>query len=154
MRCLLVTSVGVFGVLGCTRSPRSPEVPGGHPELVVLRPVAGEVWTEGGSYTIRWRAIGIARVNVGLALGGKDKGHPALELPASTDSLRWQVPDGFVSGFGLQRSDVVRVRVENAGDPTRFADSPAFTIVARNASATSRSATPPAGGFRSESPIH
>ena len=117
MRCLLVTSVGVFGVLGCTRSPRSPEAPGGQRELVVLRPVAGEVWTEGETYTIRWRATGIARVNVGLALGGKDKGHPALDLPASTDSLRWQVPDGFVSGFGLQRSDVVRVRLRGRGRP-------------------------------------
>ena len=97
----------------------------------MLRPQAGEIWTEGEIYIIRWRATGIARVNLGLALGGKDKGHAALDLPASTDSLRWRVPDGFVSGFGLQRSDVVRVRVEDAEDPTRFADSPAFTIVAR-----------------------
>ena len=98
--------------------------------LVVLRPAAGDIWTEGESYTIRWRVAGTARVNVGFALGGKDKGHAALDLPASTDSLRWRVPSGFVSGFGLQRSDDARVRVEDARDPTRFAESPAFTIVA------------------------
>lgn len=92
--------------------------------------MAGDIWTEGESYTIRWRAAGIARVNVGLALGGKDKGHAALDLPASADSLRWRVPEGFVSGFGLDRSDDVRVRLEDARDPTRFADSPSFTIVA------------------------
>jgi hypothetical protein len=63
-----------------------------------LRPAAGEIWTEGESYTIRWRAAGIARVNVGLAIGGKDKGHAALDLPASADSLRWRVPQGFVVG--------------------------------------------------------
>ena len=117
-------------ILGCTRSPRSHEVSGGHSELVVLRPEAGAIWTEGRSYTIHWRATGIVRVNVGLALGGKDKGHAALDLPASTDSLRWRVPTGFVSGFGLQRSDAARVRVEDARDPTQFADSPSFTIVA------------------------
>jgi hypothetical protein len=104
---------------------------GGHNELVVLQPEAGDIWTEGESYTIRWRAPGTARVNVGLAMGGKDKGHPALDLPASTDSLRWRVPNGFVSGFGLQRSDAVRVRVEDARDPAQFAESPSFTIVAR-----------------------
>ena len=98
--------------------------------LVVLRPAAGDVWTEGESYTIRWHAAGTARVNVGFALGGKDKGHATLDLPAGTDSLRWRVPDGFVSGFGLQRSGDARVRVEDARDPTRFAESPAFTIAA------------------------
>ena len=74
-------------------------------DLAGLRPTAGDIWTEGESYTIRWRATGIARVNVGLALGGKDKGHAALDLPASADSLHWRVPQGFVSGFGLDRSD-------------------------------------------------
>jgi hypothetical protein len=144
----------VVCVQACGHPSRSPDQPDRRPQLIVVSPRAGNVWTEGESYTIRWRATGIARVNVGLALGGKDKGHPALNLPASTDSLRWQVPEGFVSGFGLQRSDVVRVRVEDAGDPTRFADSPPFRIVARAASAPSRNARPPAGGFRSESPIH
>jgi hypothetical protein len=98
---------------------------------VVLRPAAGEIWSEGLTYTIRWRATGIARVDVGLALGGKDKGHVALDLPGSIDSLRWLVPEGFVSGFGLKSSDQVRVRVENAADPAQFADSPRFTIRAR-----------------------
>ena len=97
----------------------------------MVRPQAGEIWTEGETYTIRWRATDVGRVNVGFALGGKDKGHAALDLPASPDSLRWRVPNGFVSGFGLQRSEVVRVRVEDAQDPTRFADSPSFTIMAR-----------------------
>jgi hypothetical protein len=85
---------------------------------------------EGKTYTIQWRATGITRLNVGLVLGGKDKGHAALNLPASTDSLRWQVPIGFVSGFGIHRSDNARVRVEDARDPQQFADSPSFTIVA------------------------
>lgn len=118
-------------VLGCARPPRAHEPSRvSASQLVVLRPAAGDIWTEGESYTIRWRAAGIARVHVGLALGGKDKGHAALDLPASADSLRWRVPQGFVSGFGLDRSDDARVRVEDARDPTLFADSPSFTIVA------------------------
>jgi hypothetical protein len=97
----------------------------------VLRPAAGDIWTEGEIYTVRWRSNGSARVSVGLAIGGKDKGHVAFDLPSASDSFRWQVPVGFISGFGLQRSDDARVRIEDAGDPTQFADSPAFTIVAR-----------------------
>src|SRR3954464_1268059 len=134
----------VAGVLGCNSSRSSP--PGRAPaaaavaattvgdsasSVVVLRPAAGEIWTEGRPYTIRWRATGIARVDVELALGGKDKGHVALDLPGSVDSLRWVVPEGFVSGFGLTSSDQVRVRVENAADPAQFGDSPPFTIQAR-----------------------
>jgi len=144
---LKLWSVGlVLGcVLGCGRDSRPRDVPGSQSgaspaptgpqaappsQLVILRPAAGDVWTEGQTYTIRWRAVGIARVDVGLALGGKDKGHAALDLPASSDSLRWRVPNGFVSGFGLHRSADIRVRVEDARDPTRFAESPSFTIVA------------------------
>jgi hypothetical protein len=65
---------------------------------------------------------------VGLALGGKDKGHVALDLPAAADSLSWRVPEGFVTGFGIERADNVRVRVENAANPAEFADSPPFTV--------------------------
>jgi hypothetical protein len=101
------------------------------PTMIVLRPAAGDTWAEGETYTIRWRAGGITRVNIGLALGGKDKGHVALDIPASPDSLRWRVPLGFVSGFGLARSDAVRVRVENAQNPAQFADSPPFTVTGR-----------------------
>jgi len=128
LRLLWIMSVALGPMPGCTKPHRDQQVPTS--ALVVLRPQAGEVWTEGESYTIRWRSAAIARVNVGLALGGKDKGHAAFDLSAATDSLRWQVPVGFVSGFGLRRSNDVLVRVENAADPTQFADSPRFTVVA------------------------
>ena len=98
--------------------------------MVIVSPGAGDVWTEGRTYRIRWRADGVDRVNVGVALGGKDKGHLAFGLPASRDSLEWRIPPGFVSGFGISRSDQMRVRIEDAGAPARYADSPPFTIVA------------------------
>jgi hypothetical protein len=123
-------------ILSCGRPSRSAKMSGGDRSvsdspLAVLRPASGDIWAEGKIYTIRWRSNGSARVSVGLAIGGKDKGHVAFDLPSATDSLRWQVPVGFVSGFGLQRSDHARVRIEDAGDPSHFADSPAFTIVAQ-----------------------
>jgi hypothetical protein len=115
-------------LLACDRREptRKPEPSG----VFILSPTAGDVWTEGRTYRIRWRADGIDRVNVGVALGGKDMGHLALALPASRDSLEWHIPPGFVSGFGIRRSDQMRVRIEDAGDPARYADSSSFTIVA------------------------
>lgn len=98
--------------------------------IAVSSPAAGEVWVEGETYTIRWRANGFDQVNIGVAMGGKDKGHIALGTAAAADSLRWRVPPGFVSGFGLSRSDAVRVRLEDARDPTRFVESAPFTVVA------------------------
>ena len=100
------------------------------PQVMIVSPAAGDVWAEGRTYPIRWRAEGIDRVNIGVALGGKDKGHLAFDLPASRDSLEWRIPPGFVSGFGIGRSDQMRVRIEDAGDPARYVDSPTFTIVA------------------------
>lgn len=108
--------------------------------LVIVRPSQAEVWREGQTYTIRWRAASVDRVNVAVALGGKDKGHLAFGIAASRDSLEWQIPSGFVSGFGIARSDNVRVRIEDADNPARYADSSPFTIMA---SASNRRASPP-----------
>ena len=71
---------------------------------MIVSPRARTVLTEGDSFTIRWRAPRDMRVNIGAAMGGKDRGHLALDLAAGTDSLKWTVPRGFVSGFGPKRS--------------------------------------------------
>lgn len=126
-----------LGLLGCmvacrvrepSRSADASAGSGDTPALEILAPAAGDVWKEGETHTIRWRARGIDRVNLGMALGGKDKGHVAFNLPASRDSLSWRVPEGFVSGFGIDRSDQMLLRIEDATDPARYADSPRFTI--------------------------
>jgi hypothetical protein len=127
-----------LGLLGClvacghrepSRSDEASEATGAAATLAVVTPAAGDVWKEGETYTIRWRAPGVDRVNLGVAVGGKDKGHVAFNLPASRDSLRWRVPEGFVSGFGIDRSAEVRIRIEDARDPARYADSPRFVIM-------------------------
>lgn len=85
---------------------------------------------------IRWVPTRAGEVNIGIAVGGKDRGHLALSLAAGTDSLEWQVPVGFVSGFGPVRSDAVRIRVEDATDPGIGATSGPFTIIAGSGAGT------------------
>lgn len=99
-------------------------------------PAAGTVWREGETHVIRWTRSREGAVNVGAVVGGKDKGHLAFALPAEADSLVWQVPVGFVTGFGPDRSDAVRIRVESADDPRIGAESAPFTIAGDTAATT------------------
>lgn len=69
----------------------------------LLSPAPGDVLREGSRYMIRWAASRAGEVNVGV---------------------------GFVSGFGPVRSEAVRIRVEDAADPSAGATSEPFTIVA------------------------
>jgi hypothetical protein len=93
-----------------------------------LAPRRGEVLLEGQSFTIRWQAPGWDSVNVAAVMGGKDRGHLVFGFDARADSLVWQVPVGWVTGFGITRSDSVRLRLEDAGDPSQFVDSEPFTV--------------------------
>ncbi len=99
----------------------------------VLSPAPGEVLREGARYTIRWTSKRPGEVNVSVAVGGKDRGHLAMRLPVGNDSLEWRVPLGFISGFGPRRSDAVRIRIEDAADPSVGTTSEPFTIVADSA---------------------
>ena len=40
------------------------------------------------------------RINLGVAMGGKVKGMILHDAPAAPGSIDWQVPVGFVTGFG------------------------------------------------------
>jgi len=94
----------------------------------VLAPAAGVVWREGESHMIRWSARRAGRVSIGAVMGGKDRGHLAFAVPAAADSFLWRVPPGFVTGFGIPRSDAVRVRIEDAEDPAIGIESAPFSI--------------------------
>ena len=124
----------LIAALACARQPapeRGESLATSRPaaRLEFLSPRAGEIWREGSTHVIRWRADGVTRVHVEAAMGGKDRGHLAFDLDAGVDSLVWQVPIGFVTGFGPTRSDQVHLRLEDASDPSRFADSDMFTIM-------------------------
>lgn len=125
----------LIGVLGCGRepAPRSPRSATPEPASQAiaagfLSPHAGDVWPEGTVQVVRWKAPWSTRVHVEAAMGGKDKGHLAMNLDPGVDSLVWRVPEGWVTGFGIERAENVRLRLENAEDPARFIDSDTFTV--------------------------
>ena len=128
-----VLALAAILAASCTREP-PPKPRSLHPPPVTsvtpafLAPRRGEILIEGQSFLIRWQAPGWQRVHIAAAMGGKDRGHLAMDRDASTDTMLWQIPVGWVTGFGVTRSDSVRLRLENASDPTQFVDSPPFTV--------------------------
>lgn len=94
----------------------------------ILAPDSGTVWREGETHSIRWTTRRPGPVNVGVAMGGKDRGHLAMGLAAGIDSLGWRIPPGFVTSYGPARSDAMRIRVEDAADPRIGVESAPFTI--------------------------
>jgi len=100
------------------------------PFLQIISPRGGEVWTEGETRRIRWRSEGIERVGIAVAVGGKDRGHltGAGGIGARSGHFDWTIPGGFVTGFGVPRSDQVRVMVYDLDRPSLSRVSGPFTI--------------------------
>lgn len=97
--------------------------------FAILTPTANDTLVEGSTFVIRWSAPGIAKINLGAAMGGHDKGYLLTDASAVPDSLAWQVPVGFVTGFGPSASSDIRLRLEDAGDPNHYVEAGPFTIV-------------------------
>lgn len=111
------------------RPPAAPEDhPGGRLAFALLSPHAGDTLLEGQSYVVRWVAPDSFRINLGAVMGGKDRGYLLADAPATPDSLVWTVPEGFVTGFGMPASDLMRLRLENAADPNQWTEAGPFTI--------------------------
>ncbi|HEV8480718.1 MAG TPA: hypothetical protein VGR66_07970 [Candidatus Eisenbacteria bacterium] len=93
-----------------------------------IAPHRGDILLEGHTFIVRWEAPGWQRVNVAAAMGGKDRGHLVMARDAALDTLTWQIPVGWVTGYGPTRFDSVRLRLENADDPSDYVDSEPFTV--------------------------
>jgi hypothetical protein len=96
--------------------------------LALLSPRAGDTLVEGETYVIRWSAPAGMRINLGAAMGGKDKGMLLVGAPARPDSVVWKVPVGFVTGFGVASSDQVRLRLEDADSAGHYVEAGPFTV--------------------------
>jgi hypothetical protein len=105
----------------------SPPAQGASP-LALLSPRAGDTLVEGETYVIRWSAPAGMRINLGAAMGGKDKGMLLVRAPAQPESLVWKIPVGFVTGFGVASSDQVRLRLEDADSAGHYVEAGPFTV--------------------------
>ncbi|MDP2944875.1 MAG: hypothetical protein Q8N86_00745 [Atribacterota bacterium] len=92
-----------------------------NPYIKILSPQAHEVWTEGDIREIRWNSFNINKVRIALAIGGHDKGHLGDErndfiIDAKQEKYTWKIPPGFVTDFGIIRSDEVQISFFDASN--------------------------------------
>ncbi len=81
----------------------------------LLSPNGGEEWMEGKTYYITWESSKVDEIALAVAVGGKDKGFLGQSaLDASTGKYSWTIPQDFISGFGVDRSDSVKIRIYDA----------------------------------------
>ena len=107
-----------------------------NPYIKILSPQAHEVWTEGDIREIRWNAFSINKVRIALAIGGHDKGHLGDDrndfiIDAKQEKYTWKIPPGFVTDFGITRSDEVRIAFFDASNDQAL-ESCNFTIQGTN----------------------
>lgn len=100
------------------------------PSIEIVSPTGTDTLVEGRAHIVRWTASGVQTLDIGAALGGKDKGHLGIGIPATPDTLVWTVPEGFISGVGLEASSNARLLFESRDPEGARAESEPFTIVA------------------------
>jgi hypothetical protein len=102
------------------------------PFIKLISPNGGEVWEEGKTYEIRWESQGVDEVYIAAAVGGKDKGlvesGGSNKIDARCGKIFWEIPIGFVTGFGIAKSEQARIMIYDARNSTIRDLSGSFTI--------------------------
>ncbi len=76
----------------------------------IVAPKANDVWIEGKTYTIRWKGFKEGVICISVLIGGHDAGIiNSCDSCAAQNKYKWTIPVGFVSGFGENKDDAVRV---------------------------------------------
>jgi len=111
---------------------RKVEIIKGKTYFTILSPQAQEVWTEGDTREICWNSFGVERVRIALAIGGHDKGFLGEErndfsIDTKPGKYTWKIPYGFVTGFGIPKTEDMRIRFYDTLD-NRILGECRFTI--------------------------
>lgn len=100
------------------------------PSIKLISPQGGEVWTEGETYEIQWESRGVKEVYISIAVGGKERGllKEGNRIDARWGKIYWKIPHGFVTGFGISKSEQVRIMIFDARNSAIHDISRPFTI--------------------------
>ncbi|HOK05401.1 MAG TPA: hypothetical protein PK165_04715 [bacterium] len=124
--CIIIALILVIGIAGtgcltCKKgiieeNKRIKE----KPYLKLMSPAGGETWREGSSYEIKWKSSGVKKISIQVFTGGHDRGHLAFGIDAKNGKYLWKIPEGFITGFGISKSDAVRIRIYDIENPDVF----------------------------------
>jgi len=117
---ILVASFGIILLIIATEA---------HAKKVIVSPRKGNIWFEGETYTIKWRKIKDGVVCIAVLIGGHYTGIiNDCDNCASQGKFRWKIPLAFVSGFGENRDDRVRIVLYYKDNESNSYFSDYFTI--------------------------
>jgi len=147
---MIISLVAVFSPGGCRPAATQVEEPAAEEPVVgevtgeseeeseeveeqsinILSPNGGEAWIEGNTYDITWDSSGIEKVDIAVACGGK-AWDIAFGVDAESGVYSWKIPDGLISGFGIPKSDDMKVRVYDEKDLSIYDENDnCFTVTA------------------------
>ncbi len=107
------TGVGRTGP-NCEFAACPGETPTVTSTINILSPNGGESLIEGNTYDITWKSSEVVKVNITAASGGKDLGGIVFGADAKLGKYSWKISTGFISGFGITKSDLMKIRIYNA----------------------------------------
>ncbi|AEA33348.1 GPI anchored serine-threonine rich family protein [Hippea maritima] len=98
-------------------------------ENIIISPKKGNVWHEGKTYTIKWKSLDEGVICIAILIGGHYAGViNDCDSCASQGKFKWRIPNGFVSGFGKNSDNYVRVVLYYKDNETKSFYSDYFTI--------------------------
>jgi hypothetical protein len=112
---ILFSAISIGSALAAPANPSATSTSASRPFIKLISPHGGEVWAEGKTYEITWESRGVDNVYISVAVGGKDKGlleeRGKSTIDAKKGMIAWNIPVGFITGFGISKSDRVRIMV-------------------------------------------
>jgi len=95
----------------------------------IISPKKGDVWHEGKTYTIRWKAFKEGVICIAVLIGGHYAGIiNSCNNCALEGKFKWKIPKGFVTDFGGKKNDSVRIVIYYKDNESDYKFSDYFTI--------------------------
>ena len=98
-------------------------------ELKIIFPFKNTVLVEGKQYTIKWEGDIKGKACISVLMGGKDRGIiNDCQTDFSKGQYNWKIPEGFVTGFGINMDRNVRIAIFKKENPENVFYSDYFTV--------------------------
>ncbi len=95
----------------------------------ITSPTSSDVWHEGKAYTIRWKGFKEGIVCIAVLIGGHYAGIiNSCDNCALENKFRWKIPKGFVTDFGENKDNKVRIVIYYKDNESKYKLSNFFTI--------------------------
>ncbi len=95
----------------------------------ITSPTSSAVWHEGKTYTIKWKGFKEGIVCIAVLIGGHYAGIiNSCNNCALEGKFRWKIPKGFVTGFGENKNNKVRIVIYYKDNESEYKLSDFFTI--------------------------